>query len=70
MLMFYFSRSGEACVINTMLVNGRRRNMIATGSSCGLVHVWRLGTQLIEPEDGAEVMKAINELANTVMTRD
>jgi len=52
------------------MINKNRRNMIATGSSNGLIHVWRIGSQLVEPQDGTEELTAINELADEPLAKD
>ena len=53
-----------------MVINQNRRSIIATGSSNGLVHVWRLGSQLLEPEDGDEEITAFRQLANEALAQD
>ena len=58
------------CAVNDMKLNPRRRNTIAAGSSGGLAHVWRIGSLLLEPEDGVEEQKFIDNLANEALSRD
>ena len=53
-----------------MLINKNRRNMIATGSSNGMVHILRIGSQLVQTEDSAEEFATFDKLAGEALARD
>ncbi|CAK8674927.1 unnamed protein product [Clavelina lepadiformis] len=63
-------KDGKLCPINTMQISYKRANMLATGSSSGVVNIYKLGVQLVDADRVLEETKVLEDLANEAMTSD
>ena len=53
-----------------MQISYKRANMLATGSSSGVVNIYKLGVQLVDADRVLEETKVLEDLANEAMTSD